>query len=73
MVGLISMETTVAVAVEQLAFQDKVQRRRDVENMMWKYADYSFIGCSCGTNLKFPPSYKGQEIECPHCKLKHIV
>lgn len=51
----------------------KIQKHRQTENIMWKYNDYIFIECECGTKLKFPPEYKGMEMKCPHCKKVHFV
>ena len=51
----------------------KIQKHRQTENIMWKYNDYIFIQCECGTKLKFPPEYKGREMKCPHCKKVHLV
>ena len=52
---------------------EKVERRREVEDMLWKMNNYSFHECSCGTKIKTPPEYKGQTIACPHCKTEFLV
>lgn len=51
--------------------KQKIERRRDAEDMMWKLNNYIFIKCDCATTLKIPPEYEGQEIVCPHCKKVH--
>lgn len=53
--------------------EKKVEKRRNTEDLMWKLADYIFIKCDCATTLKVPPSYKGELVQCPHCKIVHKV
>lgn len=43
------------------------ERKREAEDIIWKANGYIFKRCDCLTKLKFPISYKGQEIKCPHC------
>ena len=43
------------------------QRKREAEDIIWKANGYIFKQCECGTKMKFPLSYKGQDIPCPHC------
>lgn len=47
--------------------QDFVDRKREALDTVWKANNYIFKKCVCGTKLKFPQEYKGQEISCPHC------
>lgn len=47
---------------------EKLERKRAAEDIVWLANDYIFKKCECGTKLKFPKYYKGQEISCPHCK-----
>ena len=49
------------------AIADLAARKREAEDIVWKANNYIFKECECGTKLKFPQSYKGQEISCPHC------
>lgn len=53
--------------------EEKVQRKRQTEDMMWKLENYIFIECDCGTKLKLPQEFKGQAVKCPHCKKIHKV
>ena len=48
-------------------------QKREAENLVWKASGYIFKECDCGTKLKFPNSYKGQTIACPHCKKPIVV
>lgn len=43
-------------------------RKREAEDAIWHSQEYIFKQCECGTKLKFPKDYEGQEIACPHCK-----
>ena len=49
------------------AIADMAERKREAEDIVWKAKNYIFKECDCGTKLKFPQSYKGQKISCPHC------
>ena len=71
LVGLVGAEMTPEV--QKLECGERIERRREVEDMMWKYERYRFINCSCETRLKIPPTFKGKEVTCPHCKTKHIL
>lgn len=55
------------------ALADMAERKREAEDVVWKAKNYIFKQCECGTKLKFPQSYKGQEIFCPHCGKTIIV
>ena len=50
------------------AIADMAERKREAEDIVWKAKNYIFKECECGTKLKFPHSYKGQKISCPHCQ-----
>ena len=49
---------------------DKIERRRETENLLWKMNNYIFKECTCGTKIKAPEYYKNKVIICPHCKQK---
>ena len=51
--------------------QDKVERTREVQDMMWRLNSYRTIECKCGTKLKVPPNLKRPNIQCPHCGRVH--
>ncbi|MBY0404914.1 MAG: M48 family metallopeptidase, partial [Cyanobacteria bacterium] len=48
-----------------------VEQVRSVNNLLWKKQDYQFIPCSCGSQLKVPKQFSGQNITCPVCKTVH--
>lgn len=47
--------------------KEHLERKRNAVDTVWKANNYIFKQCDCGTKLKFPQEYKGQEIACPHC------
>jgi len=52
-------------------FTEKVERTREVSDLMFKLNDYQIIDCNCGTRLKIPPALRGRTIRCPHCGRLH--
>lgn len=50
-----------------------LDRLRQSTDLLWRLAGYTFIACSCGTTLKVPPSYRGQQLPCPHCGALHRI
>lgn len=56
-----------AKALREQKKQEFVERKREALDTVWKANNYIFKQCSCGTKLKFPQEYRGQEISCPHC------
>ena len=53
---------------EEQKKQECAERKREALDTVWKANNYIFKQCACGTKLKFPQEYMGQEISCPHCK-----
>lgn len=51
----------------------KVQRTREVSDLMWRMNRYKTIACDCGTKLKVPPKLKRAKVKCPHCGRVHAV
>lgn len=45
----------------------KVERTREVSDLMWRMNRYDTINCECGTKLKIPPDFKRSNVRCPHC------
>jgi heat shock protein HtpX len=80
--GVISQQTaslTATVAARAPATEtgpiepvtEKVERTREVSDLMFKLNDYQIIDCNCGTRLKIPPALRGRTIRCPHCGRLH--
>lgn len=51
----------------------KIERTREVSDLMWKKNNYKTINCNCGTKLKVPPNIKRFTVKCPHCGTTHSV
>lgn len=51
----------------------KIERAREVSDLMWKKNNYKTINCNCGTKLKVPPNIKRFTVKCPHCGTTHSV
>jgi len=51
----------------------KVERTREVSDLMWRMNNYRTVNCACGTKLKVPPNFKKSEVRCPHCGRIHPV
>jgi len=46
---------------------EKVERTREVSDLMLRLNNYRTIPCECGTKLKLPPTFKQKNVKCPHC------
>ncbi len=51
----------------------KLERTREVSDLMFKQSKYKTINCKCGTKLKVPPNIKRNQIKCPHCGSMHAI
>jgi heat shock protein HtpX len=57
----------------QSQMETPLQRVRQATDALWHLNQFIFIACACGTKLKFPPSFLGKRIPCPHCQTEHLV
>ncbi len=51
----------------------KLERTREVSDLMWRKNRYRTIDCECGTRLRVPPKFKKGDVRCPHCGKVHSV
>jgi len=65
--GAVSLRPAVPEAARREAELGKVERTREVSDLMWQLNNYKSITCACGTKLKIPPKLKSTNIKCPHC------
>ena len=69
LMGITSDQTVKETKAENISknkgFYKK--QKREAEDIVWRANGYIFKQCECGTKMKFPVSYKGQDISCPHC------
>jgi len=50
-----------------------LERLRQSTAVLWRLSGYSTVLCPCGTTLRVPPVYRGQELPCPQCGVRHKV
>jgi len=65
--GAVGLRSAVPEAAQQEAKLGKVERTRQVSDLMWHLNNYKTITCACGTKLKIPPKLKSANVKCPHC------
>lgn len=65
--GAVDLRPAMSEAAQQEAKLGKVERTREVSDLMWHLNNYKTITCACGTKLKIPPKFKSADIKCPHC------
>ncbi len=53
--------------------QDKIDRTREVSNLLWAQSNYRTIRCECGTRFRLPPKFKATTVRCPHCGIINKV
>ena len=57
----------------EAAKAEKVERAREVSDVMLRLNNYQTIPCDCGAKLKIPPGYRYSEVQCPRCGRVHPV
>ena len=66
-VGAVGLQPAELKAVRREPEPEKVERTREVSDLMLRMNKYRTISCNCGTKLKVPPNFKGTNVRCPHC------
>jgi heat shock protein HtpX len=52
---------------------EKLERTREVSDLVEKLNDYTALDCKCGAKFKAPVDFKGKSIKCPRCgTVNHI-
>lgn len=49
------------------AKREKVERTREVSNVMERLSDYRTVTCECGARWKYPPNFREDSILCTRC------
>jgi heat shock protein HtpX len=65
--GTVGIRAAVPEAAPGEREPSKVERTREVSDLMWRMNEYETVTCDCGTKLKIPPDFKRSNIRCPHC------
>ncbi len=58
---------------ETMGEPSRLERHREVSDLLWKQSNYRTIECECGTRLRVPPGIKHSTVRCPHCGRNHSV
>ena len=52
---------------------EKLERTREVSDLVEKLNDYTALACKCGAKFKVPLDFKAKSIKCPRCgTVNHI-
>ena len=51
----------------------RVERTREVGDLLWQKSGYKIIDCECGTRLKVPSNIGRATVKCPHCGRTHPI
>jgi heat shock protein HtpX len=51
----------------------RVERTREVGDLLWQKSGYKIIDCECGTRLKIPSNIGKATVKCPHCGRTHQI
>jgi heat shock protein HtpX len=51
----------------------RVERTREVGDLLWQKSGYKIIDCECGTRLKVPSNIRRATVKCPHCGRTHNI
>ena len=65
--GAVQQRAAVPEAAQKQAELSKVERAREVSDLMWRLNNYKTITCGCGTKLRIPPTLRKANVKCPHC------
>ncbi|MFC1918171.1 M48 family metallopeptidase, partial [Chloroflexota bacterium] len=61
--GAVSLRTAMSETAQREVELGKVERTREVSDLMWHLNNYKTITCDCGTKLKIPPKLKGANVK----------
>jgi len=51
----------------------RLERTREVSDLLWQRSGYRIIPCDCGTKLKVPADLGRATVKCPHCGRTHNI
>jgi heat shock protein HtpX len=69
--GAVGLRAAEPEAARREPEPSKLERTREVSDLMWRMSDYKTINCDCGTKLKVPAKLKRAMVKCPHCGRTH--
>jgi heat shock protein HtpX len=71
--GAVGLRAAQPEIVLQKPEPSRVERTREVGDLLWQKSGYKIIDCECGTRLKVPSNIGRATIKCPHCGRTHSV
>jgi len=71
--GAVGLRRSAPEAPPEEPEPTKLERTREVSDLMWRMNRYRMIDCDCGTRLRVPPKFKKGNVRCPHCGRVHSV
>ncbi len=71
--GAVGIRGTVEDTAPAEREPDKVERTREVSDLMWRMNKYRTVDCDCGTRLRVPPKLRTTSVRCPHCGCANSV
>jgi heat shock protein HtpX len=71
--GAVGLRAAVPEAAPKEPEPSRVERTREVGDLLWQKSGYKFIDCECGTRLKVPSNIRRATVRCPHCGRTHPI
>jgi heat shock protein HtpX len=71
--GAVGLRAAVPEAAPMEPEPSKLERTREVSDLMWRKSQYKTLMCDCGTKLRLPPNLKRAKVKCPHCGRVHPI
>ncbi len=71
--GAVGLRAAGPESTTRVPEPSRVERAREVGDLLWQKSGYKFIDCECGTRLKVPSNIGRATIKCPHCGRTHNV
>jgi heat shock protein HtpX len=71
--GAVGLRAAAPEAALKEPEPSRVERTREVGDLLWQKSGYKIIDCECGTRLKVPSNIGRATVRCPHCGRTHPV
>jgi heat shock protein HtpX len=71
--GAVGLRAAAPEAALKEPEPSRVERTREVGDLLWQKSGYKFIDCECGTRLKVPSNIGRATVKCPHCGRTHNI
>jgi len=72
-VGAVGLRAAAPEAAVKEPEPSRVERTREVGDLLWQKSGYKIIDCACGTRLKVPSNIGRATVKCPHCGRTHQI